>query len=495
MNRLVESMLAGLAILILAPLFILISIAIKLDSPGPVFFRQERVGKDRVPFHVIKFRTMTYREHIDQYAEAVIQAGSDSRVTRIGRLLRISSIDELPQLINILNGDMSLVGPRPILPEQLDVVPLNRISRFDVRPGITGLAQVSGRRNLDWLKQLEYDSKYAENHTLIQDILIIGRTFIVILTGSGIYADPSKNWRAYRQADSEVVTIPAHEAVTEIILMIITNDPVIATRFTNAGVNRLFVDMETLGKQERQGHLNTHRASHTPEDVRMLRSALPNVSIMTRINPLHDDSKEEIDSVIYAGTDYIMLPMFETAQEVDVFLTLVNRRAKTTLLLETPQALTRIDEILEHYERIDEIHIGLNDLHLGMGLDFMFELLDGGIVDYLAEKIRARNIRFGFGGISRIGGDEAAPANLVMSEHIRLGSEMVILSRSFHQKTAFGHQDENLINSAVEIQKLRDCEQALRKENQNKLEDNRLRLQQSIRAFAKQRRGTKPKSV
>ncbi|KAA0911329.1 aldolase/citrate lyase family protein [Pusillimonas sp. ANT_WB101] len=490
MKRIIESIVSALALLILAPLLILIAIAIKLDSRGPVFFRQQRVGKDCNLFDVIKFRTMNHREHIDQHAESVIQGGTDSRITRVGRLLRMSSVDELPQLINILNGEMSLVGPRPILPEQMEVVPENRMGRFDVRPGITGLAQVNGRRGLDWMKQLEYDTDYAAHHNLLQDLRIVCRTFIVVLTGSGIYADASKNWRAYRQTATSAAPTLAENLAEEITFMIITNNPVMADQFISAGVNRLFVDMETLGKEERQGHLNTHRASHTPDDVRALRNAIPTASIMTRINPLHDDSIEEIDAIISAGTDYIMLPMFETAEEVDTFLSLVDGRAKTTLLLETPQSLVRIDEILEHYERIDEIHIGLNDLHLGMRLDFMFELLGGGLVDYLANKIRARNIRFGFGGISRIGGNEAAPANLVMGEHVRLGSEMVILSRSFHQQAAIREGQDTHLDIASEIQKLRECERAYRNASAEELEHNRSQLQQSIRVFVKHRRDT-----
>ena len=141
---------------------------------------------------------MTHRETVDQHAEQVVEGNTDSRITPVGRLLRVSSIDELPQLINVLKGDMSLVGPRPILPEQLEVVPEDKMARFDVRPGITGLAQVRGRRSLDWMQQLEYDAEYARNHGMLRDLGILVRTVWVVITGSGIYGDASKNWRAYR---------------------------------------------------------------------------------------------------------------------------------------------------------------------------------------------------------------------------------------------------------------------------------------------------------
>lgn len=203
MKRILDMVAAGAGLVALSPVLAAVAAAIKLDSPGPVFFRQERVGMGRVPFEVVKFRTMTHRERIDQHAEQVVEGNTDARITRVGRLLRVSSIDELPQLINVLRGDMSLVGPRPVLPEQVEVVPDDKMVRFDVRPGITGLAQVNGRRSLDWMEQLAYDAAYARDHSVLRDLGILLRTVKVVLTGSGIYADASKNWRAYRKSPSE----------------------------------------------------------------------------------------------------------------------------------------------------------------------------------------------------------------------------------------------------------------------------------------------------
>lgn len=200
LKRVLDLVAAGAGLLVVSPLLALTAAAIKLDSPGPVLFRQTRIGQGRRPFQVVKFRTMTHRTRVDQHAEAVVEGNADARITRVGRWLRVSSIDELPQLVNVLRGEMSLVGPRPVLPEQVEVIPEDRMSRFDVRPGITGLAQVRGRRGLDWMEQLGYDVEYARRPSLGHDLGILFRTVWVVATGSGIYGDATKNWRAYRDA-------------------------------------------------------------------------------------------------------------------------------------------------------------------------------------------------------------------------------------------------------------------------------------------------------
>ncbi len=201
MKRLIDIASSFVALVVLLPLLALLAVWIKLDSPGPVLFRQKRIGRHREPFHVLKFRTMTHRDPdaIDQHAEQVVSAGADKRITRAGRFLRMTSLDELPQLINILKGEMSMVGPRPVIPEQLEVVPHWFEDRFGVRPGITGLAQVRGRRSLSWEEQLQYDTDYARKPGLLRDIGILFQTIVVVFTASGIYGDESKNWRAYRE--------------------------------------------------------------------------------------------------------------------------------------------------------------------------------------------------------------------------------------------------------------------------------------------------------
>ncbi len=212
-------------------------------------------------------------------------------------------------------------------------------------------------------------------------------------------------------------------------LLYITNKTDIAILADEAGVDRIFIDLEIKGKEERQGNLNTVISRHSIEDVQKIKGVLKNAELLVRVNPINADSKKEIDDTIEGGADIVMLPMFRTVEEVRVFTALVNKRAKICLLLETAAAAVRIDDILE-VDGIDEVHIGLNDLHLDMGLDFMFETLSCGFVDYLAEKIKSRGIPFGFGGIARIGHGDL-PAEYIIIEHYRIGSEMAILSRSF----------------------------------------------------------------
>ena len=272
------------------------------------------------------------------------------------------------------------------------------------------------------------------------------------------------------------------------IYMFITNDPDMAEYAWESGVHRIFVDMEWMGKYERQGFLDTHMALSTSEDVSAIRKRLPEAEIMTRINPVHSESFMEIDAAIEAGTDLIMLPMFNTADEVEKVIRLIDGRVRLNLLLETPQALTRIDDILEYSAGIDEIHLGLNDLHLGMGLDFMFELLSGGIVEYAARKIQNHDIRFGFGGIARVGRKDAVPARLIMGEHVRLGSEMVILSRSFRLGINDVKELRSRINLRNEVERLDECHNNFRKNSAKQLEENRRKLVIAVRNFVSSKR-------
>ena len=210
MKRVFDIIGSGCALILLSPILIVLAIWIKVDSPGRILFRQWRIGRNKKKFRILKFGTMLERDpdRIDQRKEAVLVEGDDPRITRAGRVLRKYSLDELPQLINILIGDMSVVGPRPIIPEQLEVVPERYASRFDVQPGLTGLAQVRGRRGLDWLVQLAADAEYARDFGFAYDISLILKTFGVVLGAKGIYGDDARNWRYYRDhgiAEAEVL--------------------------------------------------------------------------------------------------------------------------------------------------------------------------------------------------------------------------------------------------------------------------------------------------
>lgn len=223
--------------------------------------------------------------------------------------------------------------------------------------------------------------------------------------------------------------------MNQIRLMYITNDPQTAIIAENAGVDRIFVDLEYIGKEERQGGLDTVKSSHTIEDIKSIRGAIKKSELLVRSNVIHEatkdycSSKEEIDRIIEAGADIIMLPYFKTVEEVKTFIKLVDGRAKTFPLVETKEAVENIDEILE-IDGIDEIYIGLNDLSLSYGKKFLFELLCDGTVEKLVKKFKQKGIPFGFGGVASVG-KGLLPSEYVLREHYRLGSSSVILSRSF----------------------------------------------------------------
>lgn len=212
-------------------------------------------------------------------------------------------------------------------------------------------------------------------------------------------------------------------------LMYITNNPCVALIAEKNGVERIWVDLETLGKEERQKNMNSVKSHHSIEDISIVSNVLTRSQTMVRVNQINENSAKEIKSVISAGADIIMLPMWSTTNDVKTFLQIVNGRAKTILLLETKQSVECLDEVLT-LEGVDEIHIGLNDLHLSYGLNFMFELLSNGCVESLCKKIGKSGIPYGFGGIAKLGGG-LLPAEKIIIEHYRLNSSMVILSRSF----------------------------------------------------------------
>ena len=212
-------------------------------------------------------------------------------------------------------------------------------------------------------------------------------------------------------------------------LMYITNNSDVALIAEKYGVDRIWIDLETLGKEERQHNMNTVKSKHSIEDIKRIKPLLTKSDMLVRINPWNDNSEKEINDVISAGADMIMLPMWKSATEVSNFLKVVNSRCKTTLLLETKEAAECLDEVLAN-GGMDEIHIGLNDLHLSYGMTFMFELLADGTVERLTKKIKAKGLPYGFGGIARLGEGDL-PAEKVIMEHYRLGSTRAILSRSF----------------------------------------------------------------
>jgi exopolysaccharide biosynthesis polyprenyl glycosylphosphotransferase len=198
-RRLVKSLfdvsVAALLLVLLAPLFLGVALVIKLDTGSPVFFRQIRVGRGGELFRMVKFRTMhldaerrveAMRAH-NEHAGVLFKIRKDPRVTRSGRLLRRWSMDELPQLVNVLLGHMSLVGPRPPLPGEVEQYPEDMRRRLVVKPGMTGLWQVSGRSDLSWEESIRLDLRYVENWSLTVDLVILLRTAMAVMRGAGAY--------------------------------------------------------------------------------------------------------------------------------------------------------------------------------------------------------------------------------------------------------------------------------------------------------------------
>lgn len=218
-------------------------------------------------------------------------------------------------------------------------------------------------------------------------------------------------------------------------LMYITNKPEIAQIAESSGVDRIFVDMEYIGKTERQGGLDSVQNHHTVEDVCAMKQAVESAEVLVRVNPIHEatseytSSEQEINEVIRAGADIIMLPYITSVKQVEDFIRYVGGRVKTMPLIETPESAEAIDEILE-IDGIDEIYIGLNDLSLGYHKKFMFELLADGTVEGLCLKCKLKGIPYGFGGVASLG-KGMLPSEYVIREHYRLGSTCAILSRSF----------------------------------------------------------------
>lgn len=183
-KRFIDVTASGIAFILLSPIFLLVIVLIKIDSNGPALFTQKRVGKEGKEFKIFKFRTMLTFE--DSFYPDGSPMENYDRVTKVGNILRKTSIDELPQLINIFIGDMSIVGPRPTLSYQVEKYDDNQARRLKVKPGLTGLAQVNGRNSLSWEQKIQYDIDYVDNITCLNDLKIILKTFVVVFKSERI---------------------------------------------------------------------------------------------------------------------------------------------------------------------------------------------------------------------------------------------------------------------------------------------------------------------
>lgn len=211
---------------------------------------------------------------------------------------------------------------------------------------------------------------------------------------------------------------------------------------------------------------------------------------MVRVNPLHEDSEKEIEAVIEGGADLIMLPMFHCAKEAEEFVDIIRQRAKVMLLVETKEAYESIEQIVK-VPGIDEIHIGLNDLHLSYDMTFMFEPLANGMIDKICGVIKDAGIPYGFGGVAKLG-EGLLPAERVLGEHYRLGSSMVILSRAFCDTWTDKHEDtlKQVFNSGVSA--LRRYENMLSAQDEGYFVENHAEVQKAVAKIVemlKQKRG------
>jgi HpcH/HpaI aldolase/citrate lyase family len=270
---------------------------------------------------------------------------------------------------------------------------------------------------------------------------------------------------------------------TEFLLYFITNDPSLARQAEMAGVERIGPDLEILGKESRQKHPDAQISRHKIEDIPPIRSVLKKSEVFVRINPIHSHSEHEINRVLESGAQVIMLPMFRTSNEVSKFITIIRGRAKTVLLLETPEAMMRIDEILS-IDGINEVHFGLNDLHLGLKLHSRFEVLCSEVMDALATAVQKRNLPFGFGAVGRP--DDSTlpiPPDQVIAEIIRLGSSRTFLSRYFFSR------GQNPFEFDREIRHLRDRISYWKAAGIESLQKNSQALRESVRRYRNEHPG------
>lgn len=259
-------------------------------------------------------------------------------------------------------------------------------------------------------------------------------------------------------------------------LMYITNRPEVARIAEVAGVDRLFIDMEYIGKDLRQGGMDTVQNHHTFEDIKAIRTTISKSKLQVRVNPIHNDgpdycnTEDEVNRAIDCGADILMLPMYKTVADVERFIKAVDGRVTTLLLAETAEAAEIMADVVKIKE-VDEIHLGLNDLHLALGMRFMFELLADGTVDRLCDIIRPSGKPYGFGGIARLG-HGILPAEKIIMDHYRVGSSMAILSRSFCDANKI--EDANLIEHLfkTEVKRIRDAEDCFAKSTKEEFEQN-----------------------
>ena len=258
----------------------------------------------------------------------------------------------------------------------------------------------------------------------------------------------------------------------------ITNKPEIGQYVVDKGVDRIFIDLEKLGKQKRQGHLNTWKSEHQFDDILHMRNIIKGKRILVRLNPFNKDIELEINKAIELGADFLMLPMIENFDQIKTFCKNVHKRLPIIPLIETKESLSFLDKII-NLEGISEVYIGLNDLSLSCGYKFLFEPIANGVLNNAAKLLNENNINWGFGGIAKIG-KGILPAELILGEHVRLNSTRVILSRSFHQNPGNIFDLTSVNNFSEELDKLNEVYNKWLSASEEELEKNHLEIKRII---------------
>ena len=265
--------------------------------------------------------------------------------------------------------------------------------------------------------------------------------------------------------------------MNKIKLMLLTADPVAAKEAQEAGVDRIFFDLEYIGKESRQHGRNTVKSLNNIDDIPSVRKVLDKSELLVRTNPLHAYTKMEVDKAIEYGADILMLPMVMDQHDVEQFVSYVNGRCKVCIMIETAAAMARLDKIMS-VPGVDELFIGLNDLHISMGLTFMFEFLSDGLLEYIANKCNKVGMPFGFGGIARIGEGDL-PSDYILGEHVRLGSQSVILCRTF--KGVIGvDANARAMDLKVEVGKVNDRIAEISSWNETQHDENRKKIADAV---------------
>lgn len=265
--------------------------------------------------------------------------------------------------------------------------------------------------------------------------------------------------------------------------LFLTDAPDVAAFVQECGVARVFIDLEQIGKVERQGGQDTVISQHDTANVSKVKSVLKSAECLVRTNPLHAGSRSEIDHCIDSGADLLMLPMFRSAQQLRQYCKIVDGRVPVVPLIETRDALADVEAAIE-VPGVSDVHFGLNDLRIDLGLSFLFEVVARGLLDHATEVCRAAKMPFGIGGVGRIG-HGMVPGDYVLGEYVRLGANATILSRAFHERAANLADLNSKVDLPTEMDRLVEAEARLQTRTSEEIESDRQRFCDAVDAVVK----------